>query len=1780
MILCNNIIINLREKEIEFNMLKKLLAFVCGVAPFGAMAADVIEPIDITYITSPQNETVNVTIDDIYAVESGNALVITGNLTDGVALNITGDATTPGDLRVFETPMKQNTGGIFYISNADTVGNPFSLQVDGDINVSGDLVVNSGRTFSISGYTQGVDFDARFANIDADGGLSITGVNNLTVAGSVKSSAGLGVSAQTFSADGVLISGGADITVADSLSFDTLLNGGADSVDITAGTIVAVDIQNNQKDSGVGGVMNITVTGNSLETSGNLENNGSQMEINAGSADVVVNGTMVNTTGTMDLVANSLQITGGDATNPSMVNNGKLTLVVAGETNLANGLDLNMADNGYGNDFSLTTGTLVTGGNIAQLFDNDLNSYSLVINSVFDANSNIVNGTNNENANMYLAANSLTVTDVINNDGKMQLAALDGDLKAESLSDMSGADLTQLSASGAVNVSGAVNAQGNINISGQTVELGSVVANGGALWVQAKNSVDGIVQINGDLENVAGDIEIFGRQMAVLGTVKNTSGKLSFDGSDFGGGAIKFGGMNIAGGTVSLEAKQGITIEQNTVDGVGTLGTGLLSVMTGGALNIGSQTGSLSVAGTGSAGETVVNIAGDVTAGATDAADGGDVNIALTGQNFLFQGDGTFKISGNVSADDIMPVNGGSVARGITFAADAFDIGSNVTAYGANNNLVFRGIGETSGVINTANFEAAGAVSATDGAKIDLYSMDVSVGGLTESGGVISLYGDSSGNQMMLEANETGISINNGILFDGTTANVGLNLAQVSDVVLQSNADDADIIINGGVSLASWADLKINSGRDVVLNGDIVPNGILRVNANGKITMSNDLTVGGAFYAFGNQISGADLTNNGFVSMNATNVSLGDVVQNSASGALPGELEHSMNVNASTDITANSIDVSGGTVDMTAQNLKVVNGLNVTNGTVNLDVSESVSFGGDVEVSGALNQGTAGLGMLNLMADQIDFSAKSLTVSGVIADAGSAFYKISDAITVNGAFNVAQNTAVGMWADEIEVNGVMVNNGSLVASATSISVGDVTNSGNLDFTSLGEIVMGDAENTGNMTLSAADGSYINMQSLTMGTGVLNVSGAGWNLNSDLISDAVLYQNNEDLSGFGINVNSDNFVINTSKLQTAGIEQISGEMKIATGQVVVNGDINVSDLTVAASPADGWLTVDVMNNVSGGVKFIGLEQMTIGGDYVFDKNSQLLATILAPDATERNYWSAVSLNDDDTLGQITNADAGEALIQVGGTFTSGVRYNSSFDLSEDVVELAGSQIGIMLNSAVDQGTAIWLLKSDAADGVQEFSNLEKIRNLNVLFCNADGTKCVSYLDSLEDGGAYISVRDTDEDGLSDSLYVVFDPRFGGPVLIEKTKLQPIVERQLDYTVGEYVAAGALDNLIAGQLLNNGFFNRTPIELIPYIFEGTNVENMMTELYNRMEYFVTTADGAPLARFSRLVQPREVEQLAGAIVLNEHTNSRSFEDRMFDEFIWNRNRNLNKAWADIDFGMFSQNVMDEKRVYGNRFSISGGFDWQQSDSLILGLTGRISHMSSDNSDTVDLSYLPEQQVTGNVDVDVSDTNIGLGAYLMKTLGEKFRLYGNAFVDVHLLNVKRNQTFVDTIDGFGSAFALTSEWGLMHDWLNQYVVGNLYARVGYNMGMSVTEEASDENYMDIESDGYMMLTPGYSLTAQKRIYPSAWFQVRPYATIGIEYDVLGASDNVQYKFASADAFSTYDVDLDPLWANIGGGIEMLSANGVQVGLDYRYQYNNVMQLHNIRVSGSYRF
>ena len=141
-------------------------------------------------------------------------------------------------------------------------------------------------------------------------------------------------------------------------------------------------------------------------------------------------------------------------------------------------------------------------------------------------------------------------------------------------------------------------------------------------------------------------------------------------------------------------------------------------------------------------------------------------------------------------------------------------------------------------------------------------------------------------------------------------------------------------------------------------------------------------------------------------------------------------------------------------------------------------------------------------------------------------------------------------------------------------------------------------------------------------------------------------------------------------------------------------------------------------------------------------------------------------------------------------------------------------------------------------------------------------------------------------------------------------------------------------------------------------------------------------------------------------------------------------------------------------------------------------------------------------------------------------------------------------------------------------------QYIIGNVYLRLGYNSGFDMTEKVRGTDYMNLDFDGHFILTPGYSITAQKRIYPSAWFQFRPYATVGVEYDLIELPNQMHYRFAVVSPWREYDIGVDPLWAHAGAGVEFLAVNGVHVGLDYRYQYNANVQMHKLQLSGMYRF
>ncbi len=1704
--------------------------------------------------------------------ENGNSFVSTAqsdwiNNIDTNGVSIAGanvnSLLVPSALSVnnFYAGVPSDQGGAKNVYVLNNVYNPFTVAASADVSVASILQVLGGRQLSFQSGAATNTFNLTVGSNATNDGIKVGGyagsnlesgvltlnnVDNLIVNGSVIANGDLTVNANTASVGLINAnSGSMNITTAQSMMMDGLVASSSGATNINGGTSITSTgtIQN------IAGTMKLDAA-NNISVGGRLDNSGTSMQVSGG--NLTVTGTMKNdsSASTTTLNLQNWTVNGGSASEYSVVNNGNFYATISGDTYLKYGLQLSDMD--ANNTFALDTGTLAfdTTANTSawfSAFSNHLNNFSVVVRrgSIDLGTNGMLNGANNSSgANMLVAAQNIYANTVRNDGAQMQIIAggsLTGDLpnitpgantaqpatgQINISGDVIGAaqSETDIIASNSIDVTGAISNSGKMTINSTDVTVNSVSNSGinSTLTVSALTNTEGAVSVAGNITNANGTTTVWAKDVSITGTVINNSGTTQIRGSDTNNGDVIIGAINANGGMLNVNALAG---SANITKGV---------TVTNGALNLGTSLNTLTV------GESL-QINGDFTASATSANGAGNMNVAISGNAFTMNADAVL-IGGNISvtADDD--------ARTIKFNAPLINITGDADV--ANKGYLVLG---TNGSTYT-NVE--GTLTSNNSGVFETYGNDLYVGAMQGDAKFI-LHGQN------LVADAGNIDIDGNIYFDASVdpANPesGLVIKDTTTMSIKTTNGGADINV-GAVSVGNGNALIIQSADALNINGQFANKGDATVSAGGNVQITGDVTAGTDLNITGTNVNIGALSDVTTATINANNGNL--TVGAVTSG---GDLE----LSASGDINAATIAQTNGSMDITATALDTqslsVQGTIGTQANVN---ANTVNVSGNTNIAGDLYQG-GNSGMLNFDGDT--WTAANLIVGGnFVAQSGNSKYNVGTNANITGDIVVD--------ADAI----------TAITTGNNLTASDVNNSGTLILGGgRGLDVQAIANNAGTLTIDSGTG-IANINSWDIIAGNIILDGRGAYVDASTNTNAMLRQNYAGaLDSKDINVVSEDYSLTTSNLLVSGISQTSGTMRINTSDVDVGGNIAATDLAFYANPSDNWMNVHVDGSVSGAVDFIGLEKMTITGDYVLDSNSRINAAILPyVSGTDINYWSSVTLTPDNTLGTITDAADGSALINVGGKFTSGTQYNEdAFSLSGTAAELANGQIGITLFDAVDQGTAIWLLHAE--DGIENLTQLEQVRNLNVRYCNADGSLCYDYMESLADNNksdddlpAYVSVRDHNKDGVANDMYIVFDPQFGGPALLDNTKIQPIVEREPDHTDGEYVAAGALDDLLLGQAHHHKFYNRTPIEVIPIIFEGTNMQEMANELYDRMEYYLETSQGTGLARFSRLFQARELEQVAGTVALNEHTAFRSFEDRMFDEFIWNRKRQLKKAWADVDYGMLYQDITDGKHTDGNRFSIAGGFDWQESDTLVLGLTGRISHTTSSAFDKMDLGYMPNQVINGRVDIDVADTDIGLGAYLIKTLGEKARLYGNAFMDIHFFDITRSQNFVDTIDGDGTAFSMISEWGLMHDILNQYVVGNLYARAGYNFGFDITEEVHGTEFMNLESDAYFIFTPGYSLTAQKRIYPSAWFQIRPYASIGVEYDVIGAPDTVKYKFAPAYTFTDYHVNIDPLWANIGGGFEFVSATGIQVGIDYRYQYNQDIQLHNIKISGSYRF
>ena len=1262
-------------------------------------------------------------------------------------------------------------------------------------------------------------------------------------------------------------------------------------------------------------------------------------------------------------------------------------------------------------------------------------------------------------------------------------------------------------------------------------------------------------------------------------------------------------------GAPAADYPGGLAIGENTgsvavpeTDNVLNLGENGLSVYGYAIIGEAGQGGKGQLYAEQTSGTFTIQSAGNVNVGGLIVKDNALLGIKGTTDSNIDLSLGTVMADGGLQIDEhigTVTATGITAKKMLSITANSADLGT-VTVGGVDSSLML----DVDGMLKMNDFKYTGTANNTGTITAGDIRVDGSIQNLADSGALNIAATDAHG---------------------GNYGDIEVQVNVENKSTKMMTISGGAITVNGTMSQDTGGKLKIDSKANLSVLGtdtggvSFVNKGTFDGNVSGTTTFVHGVDLSGmtASNEFKLTTGSLDLGTMRDLQLTHGTVDITTTSNSALSFAtVANETDGKVKMNSAGNFTAemlkNNSEMEIRAVDLTADELIVVGNvakttLSATNAlTLNGDISSAgitMLTGGNITLQNVTNTGTMTIkaptdttGQISIAGNLVSsgntytlLHARQIRVTGDITNSGNAVTEILGSDTAGGDIQLGQLLVSGGTLNLKSLTGGVATTSVSLTGGT-ITVDSVTRSitatNNVEIAGSLSATGAVASSDGDMSVGATGTPFVlasTSGNITIGGNINVDNGAGIKLIANNISSHDVVNNGTiTLGGRSLDVentfNATNLYQKFTGVLNAGDVNIDADSyRISATDFNLGGNLNATNLIVFAVPAT-HLNANIAGNLSGGVTFANLGQMHVGGDYAFTDTSKVFANISNKSSMAGlpNYWSSVSLADG-TLGQITNAASGNgALITVDGKFASDL--SLGLTPSGGIGGGASDQIGIALHELADAGDAIWLVY--AQGGITESG--DKLRNLNVVICNASGSICYDYFDGMPAGNssAYLTMRDTDGNGTSDSIYVVFDPRFGGPV--ELFKIQPIVAHNAEHTDGEYVSAGALDNIIADQMAKQGFTGRHAIELLPVLFRGTNLETMANELYGRMEHYNTYRDSAPLSRFSRLFQAREIEQVAGSVILNEHTSARSFEDHMLDEFIWNRNRNLKKAWVDAEYGMLFQKVSDGKHADGNRFNITGGFDWQHTNTLILGLAGRVSHTSTDVSDAINLGYTTENPfIAGHVDAKVANTNIGLGGYLMQTLGEKTRAYGNVFLDLHVFDITRHQTFVNgTIDGSGTAFALNTEWGLLHDWLNQYIVGNMYARAGYNFGFSVTEKVGGHDYMKMKSDGYLSFTPGYSLTAQKRIYPSVWFQVRPYATIGVEYDVLGAPDNAKYKFATAKKFTSYDIDIDPLWANIGGGVEMLSVTGFQVGLDYRYQYNQDIQLHNIKVSGSYRF
>lgn len=611
----------------------------------------------------------------------------------------------------------------------------------------------------------------------------------------------------------------------------------------------------------------------------------------------------------------------------------------------------------------------------------------------------------------------------------------------------------------------------------------------------------------------------------------------------YGTTAASNAGATFAGGTIAVSSTtrldDGATVTGNIVDN-GTLlfnqsagnlltisstisGTGTLTLMNSGTLQLTGTTGSVAIPSSGTRGLIPLNLTTNVNSGVLTGA------LSGTSQNTIFQlgvgGTGTLNIAGGlvtgtqwnlgVGTGDVGTVN---VSSGTLGPRGGLMIGGVVSGTGGSGTLNITGglVGDTAFLASSltgASRLGAGVgstglltlTSGTFGTSNAIYIGDVGTGTMTVNSGYLKLnqgfIGYSSGAQGTV--NLLGGTTANGSKFQvgGTgsgslTINASLVQARQTEIGFGAGSSGTVTVtsgtyLNNGVGSGNQADgyvkigvsgtgsLTINSGGYVVASGTVVRG------ANGTLTLNQGGTL---------QIGSQDGSNNPFTMASGT------------AGALVGDLTYAGTLKFAQDSNYTYADKLSGSGDL----------IKTGSGTLTLTGSNSFTGGTMIE------QGKISLGNADALGTT---GTISFSTSGTLAP-GALQFTASNTTDYSSRFSTAANQryAVDSNGQDVTLASNLTSSGG---SFTKFGSGSVTLTGANTFTT-GSVAAGTLIGTASSlattgTFGVASGGELRFDQATSGTwagamagsgtftkigaGALTLSGSTSNTNGSLVVSA-------------------------------------------------------------------------------------------------------------------------------------------------------------------------------------------------------------------------------------------------------------------------------------------------------------------------------------------------------------------------------------------------------------------------------------------------------------------------------------------------------------------------------------------------------------------------------------------------------------------------------------------------------------------------------------------------